>query len=114
MSLVVTTLQNSRILGRACAREARSHILWTIQGIGAYIGSVAYRLELPPGTNRHDVFHVSLLKKFHGDPLAKTSSLPRVEDGKVIMQPAKILGVSLRRDVKHVLVQWEGTAEDDR
>lgn len=30
------------------------------------------------------------------------------------MQPAKILGVSLRRDVKHVLVQWEGTAEDDR
>ncbi|WVY99373.1 hypothetical protein V8G54_025443, partial [Vigna mungo] len=31
------------------------------------ISSVAYKLELPPGTKVNNDFHVSLLKKRHGD-----------------------------------------------
>ena len=33
------------------------------------VGPVAYQLKLPPQLGRmHDVFHVSLLRKYHPDP----------------------------------------------
>ena len=40
------------------------------------IGSVAYRLELPPSFKIHNVCHVSLLKKCHIDPTSQPLNLP--------------------------------------
>ena len=33
------------------------------------VGNIAYKLELPPSLSQiHDIFHVSMLKKYHLDP----------------------------------------------
>jgi hypothetical protein len=40
------------------------------------ISPVAYRLQLPVGTNAHDVFHASMLKPYHGDANTERANLP--------------------------------------
>ena len=60
----------------------RSHKL-SLQFYGTYrvlerIGLVAYRLDLPPGSKNHLVFHVSILKKQLGTTYKIDSPLPLV------------------------------------
>jgi hypothetical protein len=70
------------------------------------IGPVAYHLQLPEGARVHDVFHVGLLKPFHGQPPSSTPPLPLLRHGRPLQQPERALRASLRRGVWHVLIQW--------
>jgi hypothetical protein len=72
------------------------------------IGEVAYRLVLPAGARIHDVFHVGLLKLFHGDPPAQVPALPPVEHGRVVVQPEKVLKACVERGRRELLVSWTG------
>jgi hypothetical protein len=77
------------------------------------VGTLAYRLELPPGARIHDVFHVGLLKAYRGDPPAAPPAYPPTTDGRVLPGPEKVLKAQQRRDVWHVLVQWTGLSVED-
>ena len=79
------------------------------------VGKVAYRLALPPAmSGLHDVFHVSMLRKYVSDP-AHILRYPEVEitpDHKHEVQPEKILGRSEKqlrnRAIPLLKVKWEG------
>nr|KYP41865.1 hypothetical protein KK1_036743 [Cajanus cajan] len=75
------------------------------------IGNVAYRLELLVGTKIHNVFHVSLLKKYHGN---KPDQLPLLnEDGEFLPRLVAILDKRIKKKnnkaVTEVLIQWRET-----
>ncbi|KAJ0482832.1 putative nucleotidyltransferase, Ribonuclease H [Helianthus annuus] len=83
------------------------------------VGSVAYRVELPPGSLIHDVFHVSLLRRFVGttpDMAPVTSSEAVVSP--TIMQPEEILEERVVQKGKYrpkteLLVKWRGRPREE-
>jgi hypothetical protein len=77
------------------------------------IGDVAYRLQLPDGARIHDVFHVGVLKPFHGVPPTTTPALPPLRNGQLLEGPERAMRAQLRRGVWHVLFQWAGLPEAD-
>lgn len=64
------------------------------------IDSVAYRLELPSRARIHDVFHVGLLKKYHGPPPDAPPVPPAMFQGRVQPTPTKALRARLARSVQ--------------
>ena len=77
------------------------------------IGSVAYRLQLPPSSRIHPVFHVSLLKRHQG-PLSLTSAAlpPSSVEHHPLVTPLAFLDwqwdTSVTPAARKVLVQWAG------
>jgi hypothetical protein len=72
------------------------------------INNLAVRLALPPRTRLHDVFHVSLLKKFVGMPPDAPPPLPTIHNGAAIPEPERATRMRLARGVRQVLIEWKG------
>ena len=73
------------------------------------IGSLAYKLELPPSSHIHLVFHVSCLKKVIGTNIRAQTVLPKLDkEGSIILEPDGILNKRTRplhsRSITEVLI----------
>ena len=78
------------------------------------IGNVAYKLKLPKLAMIHPVFHVALLKPFHGMVSQPYVPLPlNSSDMGQVLNPLKVLDVRvvrrLEKEISQVLIQWEAT-----
>ena len=83
------------------------------------MGEQSYKLALPPHLHVHDVFHVSLLKKYVPNP----GHILDLDDNVIVnqeefrMEPEQILKIrekQLRnRVLRDVLVQWKGYPVED-
>lgn len=62
------------------------------------IGNVAYKLQLPPESHIHPVFHVSLLKKSIGSTSTVRSTIPALPEEDFL--PAEPIAILDRRLVK--------------
>jgi hypothetical protein len=61
------------------------------------IGSMAYKLELPPYSHVHPVFHVSFLKKVIDNKISVQTILPKInEEGKIILELETILETRIK------------------
>ncbi|KAK1617590.1 hypothetical protein QYE76_023107 [Lolium multiflorum] len=78
------------------------------------VGEVAYKLELPPTSRVHPVFHVSQLKPCIGPHQQVLSQLPSSTD--IFQIPVAVLGQRVRqagfRTVPQALIHWSGMPED--
>ena len=78
------------------------------------VGEVAYELALPPGLSGvHPVFHVSMLKRYHGDGnyIIRWDSVLLDENLSYEEEPVAILDKEVRklrsREIVSIKVQWK-------
>ncbi|KAL9409158.1 hypothetical protein AB3S75_047526 [Citrus x aurantiifolia] len=66
--------RQTTIAFRACQKLAKRY--YGPFSVLARVGSVAYKLELPSTSKIHSVFHISVLKPYHGNNPAISHPLP--------------------------------------
>ena len=78
------------------------------------IGPLAYRLALPPELSRiHDVFHVSMLRRYRSDPshVLKDSEVTLSENLSYVEEPVKIVDRRIKqlrqREILMVKIVWK-------
>ena len=64
--------------------------------------------SMSAGARIHDVFHVGLLKPFHGDPPVQPPGLHPIQHGRVLVEPEQVLRGRLARGRRELLVRWKG------
>ena len=76
------------------------------------INQVAYRLDLPPSVRMHNVFHVSLLRRYHDGGRVKVPPPPDIVDGELEFEVERVLlhkeVKERRRTVRYYLMRWKG------
>jgi len=76
------------------------------------ISPVAYRLALPPKAKIHDVFHVSVLKKWVGVGVPIQDDLPPISEDRQLT-PQAILDQRLQQGNPEILVYWKELSPAD-
>ena len=80
------------------------------------VGTHAYELELPVGSGKHPVFHISMLEPYHHNiiPNRRSSTpLPEIDlDGKLNYPVEKIVSSKVHYRKVHYLLKWQGYSDD--
>jgi hypothetical protein len=82
------------------------------------VGEVSYELELPKGSQIHNVFHVSCLKKVVGKFINTSEEVPPLdEEGQLELVSKKVLEFHERRlrsrVIRECLIRWRGLPVED-
>ena len=84
------------------------------------IGEVAYKLDLPPSSMLHPVFHVTVLKKRVGNSSLIAEELPSFdEEGRLLLKPKETIRYRSWRqgrgtkEIWQVLVHWSGVPKEE-
>jgi hypothetical protein len=72
------------------------------------VGTAAYKLQLPMEAKLHDIFHVGLLKKYHGPSPDSQDVLPPIRHGKACLESTEVTRCRLAHGREEVLLHWIG------